>query len=65
MENPLPVTDAALTVTGAVPDEVRSTDCVDGEFRLTLPNETVVEASVSPGTPADRLMVNVFATPPA
>ena len=35
--NPVPVTVAALTVTAAVPVEVKVTDCVAGVFTFTLP----------------------------
>ena len=36
-----PVTDAALTVTGAVPVELRVTVCVTGAFSDTLPKATL------------------------
>jgi hypothetical protein len=42
IENPVPVIVAELTVTAPVPVEVSVTDCVAGEFRLTLPNAIVV-----------------------
>ena len=34
---PVPASVAALIVTGAVPDEVNVTACVDAEFTVTLP----------------------------
>ncbi len=37
MENPVPARLAALMVKGAVPLEVRVTDCVAGALRFTLP----------------------------
>jgi hypothetical protein len=40
--NPVPETIAALTVTGAVPVDVRITCCVDVVFTVTLPNGMVV-----------------------
>lgn len=40
---PAPVTDPALIVSGAVPDDVTSTACVDGVFNVTSPNETLVD----------------------
>jgi hypothetical protein len=52
-------------VTGAVPDDVITSVCVAGVFRFTLPNDTVVELSVNPGVPEERLMAYVFVTPPA
>jgi hypothetical protein len=42
MVKPDPVRDAALMVTGAVPVDVRITDCVAGVFTATLPNESVL-----------------------
>jgi hypothetical protein len=42
MVKPDPVRDAALMVTGAVPVDVRVTDCVAGVFTATLPNEREV-----------------------
>ena len=44
---PEPVIEAAFTVTGDVPEEVRVSDCVVEEFTVTLPNFSVVAPSVS------------------
>ena len=41
--NPVPVTDPALIVSGAVPDDVNNTVCVDGVFSVTSPNDTLVD----------------------
>jgi hypothetical protein len=49
IENPVPVTIAEFTVTGAVPLDVRVTDCVDLEFKLTEPNGMFVALTVSVG----------------
>src|SRR5690348_1852063 len=65
IENPPPDTLPALMVTGDVPDDVKSTVCVDGEFRLTVPKEILVVASVSPGVPLPTLIAKLFVTPPA
>jgi len=50
--NSVPVTEPALIVRGAVPDEVRTTDWVDGDLRVTSPKAMLEELSVSPGTAA-------------
>jgi hypothetical protein len=42
IENPVPDIDAALTVTGMVPVEERTTGCETGEFTGTLPKATLV-----------------------
>jgi hypothetical protein len=54
-EKPVPETDAELTVTGAVPDDISVNDCVPEEFTVTLPklNE-----------PALALICGVAATAP-
>jgi hypothetical protein len=41
IEKPVPDSDAALTVTGMVPVEERTTGCDAGEFTGTLPNATL------------------------
>jgi hypothetical protein len=46
--NPVPVTEAELTVTGPVPVDVNVIACVEGLFSTTLPNDTL-----------DALMLNV------
>jgi hypothetical protein len=50
-------------VTAAVPDEVSVTVCVVGVFRLTLPNATLVDPSVSPIDPPVSCRTAVFAAP--
>ena len=62
---PLPLMAAALTVTGAVPVEVRITDCVAGVFRVTFPNATLVALMLSVGTPVPSCRLKVCATLPA
>ena len=51
-ENPAPVTDAELTVTGDEPVAVRVTDWVDGVFSETLPKEMLVALMLSVAPPA-------------
>jgi len=41
IEKPVPDSDAALTVTGTVPVEERTTDCEAGEFTGTFPKATL------------------------
>lgn len=50
-ENPVPLTLAELTVTGAVPVDDSVTDCVAGEFIKTSPKEMLVALMLSVGTP--------------
>jgi hypothetical protein len=64
-ENPVPEMVAELTVTGAVPDEVRVSDCVDGEFKLTSPKATLLALMVSVDTVALNCRANVCETLPA
>jgi hypothetical protein len=52
-------------VRAVVPEEVSVTDCVAGVFRLTLPNETVVEPTVSAGPETLNCRANVSVAPPA
>ena len=54
---PAPVTVAALMVSGAVPEEVRVTDCVVVVFTVTLPKFRLVVLRVSAGTYALSLIV--------
>jgi hypothetical protein len=67
--NPLPDTAALLTVTAAVPAEVRVSDCVDGTPTATLPKATLEELMVSVGpvgpvaTSGFSLTVNVWLPP--
>ena len=50
---PVPVSVAVLTVTGAVPVDVKVTDCgVAAVFTTTLPNARLVTLTVSVGTAA-------------
>lgn len=46
---PVPDTDAELTVTAVVPDEVSVNDCVPAEFTVTLPKLNVVALNVNCG----------------
>jgi hypothetical protein len=62
---PVPSTVAALTVTDAVPVEVRVTDCVAGEFKFTSPNAMLVALMVNVGVNGPTCRVNVFEAPPA
>lgn len=61
-EKPVPLTLAALTVTGAVPVEDRVTVCVAGEFCITLPKAMLVALMLSVGTPVPSCSENVLAT---
>ena len=65
--NPVPVIASELTVTAAVPEEVRVTDCVPVEPTATLPNESVVALMVSAGEPVagEIVMSKYSVTPPA
>ena len=60
---PVPLTDAALTVTGAVPDEVSVTDRDKSDDTLIEPKLRLVELRVSLATPAPRLSEKLFAVP--
>jgi hypothetical protein len=51
-ENPVPLTLAAVTVTGAVPVEDRIIDWVAGEFTRTSPKEMLVALMLNVATPA-------------
>jgi hypothetical protein len=63
--NPVPVSVAALMVTGAVPVEVRVTDCVAGALSPTLPNATLVALRLKVGTAGFNCRAKVFETLPA
>jgi len=52
MEKPVPETVAVLTVTAAVPLDVRVTVCVVAELMTTLPNAMLVALMLSVGTAA-------------
>jgi hypothetical protein len=63
---PVPVSVAALTVTAAVPVDVKVTDCAAAaDFTFILPNATVLELMCSVGTAALSCRAKVFATLPA
>ena len=62
---PVPVTVAALTVTGAVPVDVKVTDCVDAVFTVTLPKATLVALILNVGTTAFNCRVKLLVMPPA
>jgi hypothetical protein len=62
---PVPLTAAALTVTGAVPVDDRITDCVAGVFRFTFPNATLAALMLNVGTPGPSCSEKVFAVLPA
>jgi hypothetical protein len=62
---PVPATVAALTVTAAVPVEVRVRDWVAGEFRSTLPKAMVAALTLSVGVPAPSCKPKVSAAVPA
>ena len=58
---PVPVTVAALTVTAALPVEVKVSDWVAGEFKITSPKATIEALTLSVGTavPSCRAKVSV------
>jgi hypothetical protein len=51
--NPVPDKVAALTVSGAEPDEVRVKVCMAGVFRATLPNARLAVLTVRFGAVGD------------
>jgi len=57
---PVPATVAAVTVTAAVPDEVKVSDFVVAVFTFTLPKDKLDELTLSVGTvaPSDRAKVS-------
>ena len=61
-EKPVPVTDAELTVTDAVPVEVKVTVWVADVFTATLPNPTLAALMLSVGVPALTVNVTVCVT---
>lgn len=65
MVKPVPVRVVALIVTGAVPVEVKVTDCVAGVFSVTLPKATFVALMLSAGTEAFSCRAKVLVTEPA
>jgi hypothetical protein len=65
IENPVPVTDPALMVMGAVPVDVIVTDCVAGVLTVTVPKATLLDPKVSVGVVVPRVRVKVFEIPAA
>jgi len=65
IENPVPVTAAALMVTADVPVEVRVRDCVAGMLSPTLPNATLVVLMLNVAVLAFNCRAKVFETLPA
>src|SRR5579859_3075932 len=67
-ENPVPLTIAEFTATGAVPVEVTVTACDTGEFRTTLPKLIDVEFTVTAGVPVliegESAMLKLALSPP-
>ena len=64
--NPVPVTDPALMVMGAVPVDVIVTDCVAGVFDGDgSESNTLLDPKVSVGVVASRVRAKVFEIPPA
>jgi len=59
---PVPLTVAALTVTAALPVEVRISVCVAGEFKFTVPKAIVVAFVLSVGVAVPSCIVKVVAT---
>jgi hypothetical protein len=59
---PLPVTAAALMVTGALPVDVRISVCVAGEFRFTVPKAIVVVFVLSIAVAVPSCSAKVVAT---
>jgi hypothetical protein len=64
IEKPVPVMVAELMVTGAVPVDVRVTDCVAEVFTCTLPKAMLVALILSVGTAAFNCRAKILATPP-
>jgi hypothetical protein len=64
IEKPVPETVAALTVTAAVPVDVRVTVCVVAELTTTLPKAMLVALILSVGTAAFNCSENPIEVPP-
>src|SRR5205814_6588214 len=66
-EKPLPITLALLTVTGAVPVELKVKGCDTTVPMNTLPNPIELPPTAKAGVPVadDIVMTNVVDTPPA
>jgi hypothetical protein len=58
-EKPVPVTDAELTDTGALPLDVKVTVCVTMVFNATLPNPTPAALMLSTGPDAPMVIVRL------
>ena len=65
IEKPVPVRDAALTVTGMVPVDERTRGCVVAEPTVTLPNVTLEALIPRMAVAAPSSTLKVCATPPA
>jgi len=65
IENPAPVTVAALMVTDEVPVEVRVSDCVAGTLSPTLPNAMLVALMLRAAVLALSCRAKLFETLPA
>jgi hypothetical protein len=63
--NPVPATVSKLTDTAAPPVDDRTSDCVAGVFKATLPKATLEELMLSAGPPAPNCREKVCVTPPA
>ena len=63
IENPVPASVAELTVTAAVPEEVRISDWVEGVFRFTLPKAREPALTVSCGAIPVPLRLTVLVLP--
>src|SRR5580692_10201295 len=62
---PVPLSDAELMVTGAVPVEVNVTGSVEAVFTVTFPKARLAELMVNVGTAAFNCRPKVRETPPA
>jgi hypothetical protein len=62
---PAPLTDADLTITGAVPVEVKIKGCVDGVLSATFPNGRFIELTVNVALEAVNCRGKLLETPPA
>jgi hypothetical protein len=62
---PVPLNDAELMVTGAVPVEVNITGSADGVLTVTLPKPRLSGMIVNVGTAAFNCRAKVLETPPA
>jgi 4-hydroxy-3-methylbut-2-en-1-yl diphosphate synthase IspG/GcpE len=59
---PVPASVALLTVTGIVPVDVKTTDCVDAVFSATLPNATLVVLLLNTAAAAFNCTAKVLET---